>query len=66
MIEMFQEWYGNRYEYAKDLKKRTGRKVVGSILGDASGWEYGVPNTVGWIDTMGFQRGDMLNLELKP
>ncbi len=89
-------------------------KVVGFILGDASGWEYGVPDTVGWIDTigvhpeyqrkgvgmallkemvdnlkkvgvdtiytfvnwrdwgllqffdsMGFQRGDMINLELK-
>ena len=23
-------------------------KVVGFILGDASGWEYGVPDTVGW------------------
>ncbi len=62
--------------------------MVGFILGDASGWEYGVPDTVGWIDTigvhpiytfvncrdwgllqffdaMGFQRGDMINLELK-
>jgi len=28
-------------------------KVVGFILGDASGWEYGVPDTVGWIDTLG-------------
>ena len=28
-------------------------KVVGFILGDASGWEYGVPHTVGWIDTIG-------------
>jgi N-acetylglutamate synthase-like GNAT family acetyltransferase len=114
MIEMFQEWYDNRHEYAKDGKERTGGKVVGFILGDASGWEYGVPNTVGWIDTigvypdyqkegiarvllmemvdnlkkvgvdtiytfvnwrdwgllqffdaMGFQRGDMVNLELK-
>jgi predicted N-acetyltransferase YhbS len=27
--------------------------VVGFIMGDASGWEYGVPNTVGWIDTIG-------------
>jgi ribosomal protein S18 acetylase RimI-like enzyme len=53
MIEMFQEWYDNRHEYAKDGKERTGGKVVGFILGDASGWEYGVPNTVGWIDTIG-------------
>lgn len=28
-------------------------KVVGFIIGDASGWEYGIPNTVGWIDTIG-------------
>lgn len=29
-------------------------KVVGFILGDASGWEYGVSDTVvGWIDTIG-------------
>ncbi len=28
-------------------------KVVGFILGDASGWEYGIPDTVGWIDTIG-------------
>jgi hypothetical protein len=40
-------------------------KGVGFILGDASGGEYGVPDTRGWIDTIGFQRGDMINLELK-
>jgi len=28
-------------------------KVVGFILGSTSGWEYGVPDTVGWIDTIG-------------
>lgn len=27
--------------------------VVGFILGTASGWEYGVPDTIGWIDTIG-------------
>jgi len=27
--------------------------VVGFILGDASGWEYGIPDTVGYIDTIG-------------
>ncbi|MFQ6079490.1 MAG: hypothetical protein ACE5NJ_10205 [Thermodesulfobacteriota bacterium] len=52
MIEMFQEWYDNRHEYAKNWKGRTGGKVVGFILGDASEWEYGVPNTVGCIDTI--------------
>ncbi|MFH1350353.1 MAG: GNAT family N-acetyltransferase [Pseudomonadota bacterium] len=34
--------------------------VVGFIIGDASGWEYGVPENIGWIDTIGvdpsFQR----------
>jgi len=28
-------------------------KVVGFILGDVSGWEFGVPNTIGWINTIG-------------
>jgi ribosomal protein S18 acetylase RimI-like enzyme len=28
-------------------------KVVGFILGDASGWEYGVPESTGMIDTVG-------------
>ncbi len=27
--------------------------VVGFILGDVSGWEFGVPDTIGWIDTIG-------------
>ena len=53
MIEMSQEWYANRHAYAKHWKERTGGKVVDFILGDASGWEYGVPDTVGWIDTIG-------------
>jgi predicted N-acetyltransferase YhbS len=28
-------------------------RVVGFILGDVSGWEFGVPDTIGWIDTIG-------------
>lgn len=28
-------------------------KVAGFILGDISGWEFGVPETIGWIDTLG-------------
>lgn len=28
-------------------------KVVGFIIGAASGWEYGVPVSLGWIDTVG-------------
>lgn len=27
--------------------------VVGFILGDISGWEFKVPNNIGWIDTIG-------------
>jgi len=27
--------------------------VLGFILGDVSGWEFGVPDTIGWIDTIG-------------
>jgi ribosomal protein S18 acetylase RimI-like enzyme len=35
------------------LVAEVGGRVVGFVLGDASGWEYGVPDTVGWIDTIG-------------
>lgn len=28
-------------------------KVVGFIFGGASRWEYGVPENIGWIDTIG-------------
>jgi len=28
-------------------------KVVGFIIGDSSSWEYGVPENIGWIDTVG-------------
>ncbi len=28
-------------------------KVAGFILGDVSGWEFGVPDTIVWIDTIG-------------
>jgi predicted N-acetyltransferase YhbS len=43
--------------------------VVGFIIGDASGWEYGIPNTVGWIDTIGilpqYQRHGIAKLLFK-
>ena len=32
-------------------------KVVAFILGDVSGWEFGVPETIGWIDTIGVDPG---------
>jgi len=28
-------------------------KIVGFILGDVSGWEFGVPENIAWIDTIG-------------
>ena len=28
-------------------------KVIGFIIGYASRWEYGVPEKIGWIDTIG-------------
>ncbi|OPY81759.1 MAG: putative acetyltransferase [Syntrophorhabdus sp. PtaU1.Bin153] len=35
------------------LAAEAGGKVVGFILGSASGWEYGIPENVAWIDTLG-------------
>jgi ribosomal protein S18 acetylase RimI-like enzyme len=32
-------------------------KVGAFILGDVSGWEFGVPETIGWIDTIGVEPG---------
>lgn len=29
--------------------------IVGFVMGSSSGWEYGVPETIGWIDTIGVQ-----------
>jgi GNAT superfamily N-acetyltransferase len=28
-------------------------RVIGFILGSSSGWEYGIPENIGWIDTLG-------------
>jgi predicted N-acetyltransferase YhbS len=42
----------NRSPMASLVAEMNG-KVVGFIFGDASGWEYGVPDTVGWIDIIG-------------
>ncbi len=35
------------------LVAETGNKVIGFILGQASSWEYIVPENIGWIDTLG-------------
>ncbi|MGD8505615.1 MAG: GNAT family N-acetyltransferase [Candidatus Bathyarchaeota archaeon] len=52
------EYWGRKIAYA-DIYPRPALvaemdgKVVGFILGYVSGWEFGVPDTVGWIDTIG-------------
>jgi ribosomal protein S18 acetylase RimI-like enzyme len=28
-------------------------EVIGFIVGDVSGWEFGIPETTGWINTIG-------------
>jgi ribosomal protein S18 acetylase RimI-like enzyme len=28
-------------------------RVIGFIVGEVSGWEFGVPDTIGWISTIG-------------
>ena len=28
-------------------------KVVGFVVGEVSGWEFGVPDTIGWLSTIG-------------
>jgi len=28
-------------------------KVIGFIVGEVSGWEFGIPETIGWISTIG-------------
>jgi len=35
------------------LVAETDSKVAGFILGEVSGWEFKVPNNIGWIDTIG-------------
>lgn len=31
-------------------------KVIGFILGGVSGWEYGIPENIGWVDTLGVNK----------
>jgi ribosomal protein S18 acetylase RimI-like enzyme len=28
-------------------------QVIGFIVGEVSGWEFGIPDTIGWISTIG-------------
>ena len=43
----------NRKSSQVSLVVQMNGEVVGFILGDISGWEFGVPETIGWIDTIG-------------
>jgi ribosomal protein S18 acetylase RimI-like enzyme len=40
-------------QLSKSLVAELDGKVRGFIMGTVSGWEFGVPNTIGWIDTIG-------------
>lgn len=55
----------NRSQFAALVAELDGR-VIGFIIGGASRWEYGVPENVGWIDTIGvdpdFQRRGVAKL----
>jgi len=42
----------NTSPYCSLVAEYEGR-VRGFILGTVSGWEFGVPNTVGWVDIIG-------------
>jgi ribosomal protein S18 acetylase RimI-like enzyme len=41
-----------RYPHSSLVAEVEG-KVIGFILGEVSGWEFGVPDTIGWISTIG-------------
>ena len=41
-----------RYPFSGLVAELEGR-VIGLIMGEMSGWEFGVPETVGWISTIG-------------
>ena len=41
-----------RYPFSGLVAELEG-KVIGFILGETSGWEFGIPETVGWISTIG-------------
>lgn len=41
-----------RYPFSGLVAEFKGR-VIGFIVGEVSGWEFGIPETVGWISTIG-------------
>ena len=50
--EMKIELVGKRSKISSLVAELDG-KVIGFIIGGASRWEYGVPENIGWIDTIG-------------
>lgn len=38
------------------LAAEVNNELIGFILGSASGWEYGIPENIGWIDTIGVKK----------
>ncbi len=50
--EMKLELVGKRSKISSLIAELDG-KVIGFIIGGASRWEYGVPENIGWIDTIG-------------
>jgi ribosomal protein S18 acetylase RimI-like enzyme len=52
------EYWECRLEHAEisgvpSLAAEVNGKMVGFILGNASDWEYGIPDNIAWIDTIG-------------
>ncbi|HPC66707.1 MAG TPA: GNAT family N-acetyltransferase [Syntrophorhabdaceae bacterium] len=55
------EYWATRLEYAEtsgipSLAAEVNGNLIGFILGSASGWEYGIPENVAWIDTLGVKK----------
>ncbi|HOV89710.1 MAG TPA: GNAT family N-acetyltransferase [Syntrophorhabdaceae bacterium] len=54
-------YWATRLEYAEtsgvpSLAAEVNGELIGFILGSASGWEYGIPENVAWIDTLGVKK----------
>ena len=49
--QKFEEMGGD--EPSKSLVAEFDERIEGFIIGTVSGWAFGVPNTIGWIDTIG-------------
>ncbi len=44
---------GSETSGVPSLAAEANGKLIGFILGNVSGWEYGIPKNVAWIDTLG-------------